>query len=337
MGRHDGEIDNDRIDLMICPPTPHSHLNPSLLDSDPETPSPTTRWMEYVADIQRRYLWEAEVRVFLLSSRCAKGHHPSPNYIASRPALTWSMCALFNDWLLQVHTRFGLPETLLLCANLTVPIASGSPKRSFSAPISPPVSSTRLVSPAIENFLQISDSAQGRYPGVQPPDTDVVDVSMRDNAGGADASGGGTESVGSGGNVGCEGCAGVETGDKVKEEKAEVWTPTLAHYAGYTEREILASGAPEAILRCVPSPSFYRIPRYPRTSSAQSHGDTRGGEGEYEGLPPQASVFMRTWALVRWDEGTKPDLVKDLAGLKAEIRLKLKHDSAREGEAGEEC
>jgi hypothetical protein len=63
------------------------------------------------------------------------------------------------------------------------------------------------------------------------------------------------------------GSAGIdakETGDKVKEEKAEVWTPTLAHYAGYTEREILASGAPEAILRCVPSPSFYRIPRYPR-------------------------------------------------------------------------
>jgi hypothetical protein len=46
---------------------------------------------------------------------------------------------------------------------------------------------------------------------------------------------------------------------------------------------------------------------------------------------------MRTWALARWDESTKPDLVKDLAGLKAEIRLKLKHDSAREGEAAEEC
>lgn len=49
---------------------------------------------------------------------------------------------------------------------------------------------------------------------------------------------------------------------------------------------------------------------------------------------PQASVFMRTWALARWDEGTKPDLVKDLAELKAEIRLKLTHDSAREGEGG---
>jgi hypothetical protein len=46
---------------------------------------------------------------------------------------------------------------------------------------------------------------------------------------------------------------------------------------------------------------------------------------------------MRTWALACWDEGSKPDLVKDLAGLKAEIRLKLKHDSAREGEAGVEC
>jgi hypothetical protein len=42
---------------------------------------------------------------------------------------------------------------------------------------------------------------------------------------------------------------------------------------------------------------------------------------------------MRSWALARWDECTKPDL----AGLKAEIRLKLKHDSARVGEAEEEC
>jgi hypothetical protein len=46
---------------------------------------------------------------------------------------------------------------------------------------------------------------------------------------------------------------------------------------------------------------------------------------------------MRTWALACWDKGTKPDLVKDVAGLKAEIRLKLKHDSVRVGEVVEEC
>jgi hypothetical protein len=48
MGRHDGEIDNDRVDLMICPPTPHSHLNPSLLDSDPET-RPPNAYLTYIA------------------------------------------------------------------------------------------------------------------------------------------------------------------------------------------------------------------------------------------------------------------------------------------------
>jgi hypothetical protein len=51
---------------------------------------------------------------------------------------------------------------------------------------------------------------------------------------------------------------GKEAGE-VEKEKAEVWTPTLAHCAGYTEREILVSGAPEATLRCVLSSSFYRI------------------------------------------------------------------------------
>lgn len=29
---------------------------------------------------------------------------------------------------------------------------------------------------------------------------------------------------------------------------------------------------------------------------------------------------MRQWALARWDEGTRPNLVKDLPGLKREAR-----------------
>ncbi|KAJ7840670.1 hypothetical protein B0H13DRAFT_2676903 [Mycena leptocephala] len=192
---------------IICPATPNSHLNPSLLNSEPETRAsglaqPTHRVdsptasppkqdssgyvhpsnldaadiddplmaAEYVVDIQR-YHRQAEDTTLL-------------SRLPARSDLVHA----------SVHTASGLSETLFLCANLTDRFLS-----------------TRLVSPAR-----------------------------------------GAESVGGGRNVGRESCAGSgekEAGEKVKEEKAEVWTPTLAHYAGYTEQEILASGAPEAILR----------------------------------------------------------------------------------------
>jgi hypothetical protein len=54
-------------------------------------------------------------------------------------------------------------------------------------------------------------------------------------------------------------------------------------------------------------------------------------------FPPSSFLSRSSFhgsAHARWDEGTKPDLVKDLAGLKAEIRLELKHASAREGGRG---
>jgi hypothetical protein len=41
-------------------------------------------------------------------------------------------------------------------------------------------------------------------------------------------------------------------GGRGLEEKVEVWTPTLAHYTGYTEHEI-PSGALEAMSGSVPS------------------------------------------------------------------------------------
>ncbi|KAJ7936814.1 hypothetical protein B0H13DRAFT_2430678 [Mycena leptocephala] len=311
MGRHDGEIDNDSVDLT------NSTLA-SLLDSDPETRPPNAyltyialrsprcegagrgiipvfskhprtssvppenmektealgtlrayndeadgEWEDLVADIQR-YLRQTEVRVsslfplfshsfislLILMRRATAHHHPPPHTcVASQPALTWSMHALLNGWLLQVTPT--LPESL-------------SP-----APISPPVSSTHLVSSTGKNFMQACDST------VSP--AQVLEAELASS----------------------------------KPHKADTpaynpQTRTLGKHLceiALVKRTLVGVGVGPSLLAAA-------------------------------GMWVALGTFICTWALARWDEGTKPDLVEDLAGLEAEIRLKLKHASAREGEAG---
>jgi hypothetical protein len=52
------------------------------------------------------------------------------------------------------------------------------------------------------------------------------------------------------------------------EEKVEVWTPTLAHYTGYTEHEIPSGGGRNlgvhAVSLSLPSPVSHRVPLDPR-------------------------------------------------------------------------
>ncbi|KAJ7798114.1 cyclin-like protein [Mycena olivaceomarginata] len=83
---------------------------------------------------------------------------PNPNYMDSQPKLTWEMCAVLIDWLIQVHTRFRLtPETLFLCTNLI--------DRFLSArAISPSwlqlvVMFEETISPAITNFILVCNGA----------------------------------------------------------------------------------------------------------------------------------------------------------------------------------
>ena len=44
---------------------------------------------------------------------------PNLNYIQDQKDLTWTMRAIFTDWLVQVHSRFRMPpETLFLAINI---------------------------------------------------------------------------------------------------------------------------------------------------------------------------------------------------------------------------
>ncbi|KAF7344980.1 MFS domain-containing protein [Mycena venus] len=109
---------------------------------------------EYVADIQR-YLKEVELTTL-----------PSPTYMSSQPSLTWSMRALLNDWLTQVHTRFHLlPETLFLCAHLIdrfLSLRAVAPTKLQLVGMAALLLAAKFeetVTPAIANFTHISEDA----------------------------------------------------------------------------------------------------------------------------------------------------------------------------------
>ncbi|KAF7344981.1 hypothetical protein MVEN_01660800 [Mycena venus] len=138
------------------------------------------------------------------------------------------------------------------------------------------------------------------------------------------------------------------------KEQFTLWTPNLAHYATYTERELLPAAG--YMLRYVLQPirheSFYRKWAGKRNMKvrpgrvALASFSSRFRDAPPTPFPPpqspsfpslpssltssppiltrpffsQVSVYMREWALSRWDEGAKVDLAAELPELKREFR-----------------
>ncbi|KAJ7657739.1 g2/mitotic-specific cyclin cdc13 [Mycena polygramma] len=288
---------------------------------------------EYVADIQL-YLREAELH-----------NLPSPSYMTHQPTLTWAMRALLNDWLLQVHARFHLlPETLFLAAHLIDRFLSlrtiGPTKLQLVGTTALLLASKfeETVSPAIQNFVILCDGAVAaedmlaaeqhmlrtldwdlRYPsplhflrriskadGYAPHArtlgkylTEITLVEHRLLATPPSLLA----------------AAAMWLARIALGQGDGVWGATLAHYAMYTEAEVV----PEAekmlryILRPIQHDAFYR--------KWAAKGNMK------------ASVYMHEWALARWGESTKVNLAAELPALKREIRRERK---AREARAAEE-
>lgn len=90
---------------------------------------------------------------------------PNPNYMAHQEDLDWSMRGVLVDWLIEVHTRFGLlPETLFLTVNIVDRFLSSKviPLDTFQL-----VGVTAMfiaskyeevLSPHIGNFVHLADS-----------------------------------------------------------------------------------------------------------------------------------------------------------------------------------
>ncbi|KAJ7717219.1 nime/cyclinb [Mycena metata] len=300
---------------------------------------------EYVADIQV-YLKASELHTL-----------PNAHYMSAQTDLTWGMRALLNDWLIQVHTRFHLlPETLFLAVNLTDRFLSHrlvSPDKLQLVGMSALLLASKFeetIAPAIINFVHISDNAYtedemraaekhmlralewdlSRFPSP---------IHFLRRASKAD------------GYAPAPRALAKYLAEIVIVEHRLVATPPsllaaaamwlarlalgegrwgrmMAHYAMYEEEELLetAGWMLRYVLKPVEHESFYK-----KWASKRNM---------------KVSVYMRQWALARWDEGTRPNLVKDLPGLKLEAReaqktaIKAleaeKQLAAAEGESGSE-
>ncbi|KAF8179040.1 cyclin-like protein [Mycena galopus ATCC 62051] len=95
-----------------------------------------------------------------------------------------------------------------------------------------------------------------------------------------------------------------------------LWPPTLAHYATYPERALLPTAGHmlRYVLKPVEHESFHR---------------------KWAGKKNmKVSIYMREWALTRWDEGTVVDLASELPALREEVEVQVRVRRAREAEAG---
>lgn len=86
---------------------PDTCLGPDVLDLDTEDLDDPLMAAEYVVEIFD-YLRDLEMTTL-----------PNPQYIDHQPDLEWKMRGILVDWLIEVHTRFRLlPETLFLAVNI---------------------------------------------------------------------------------------------------------------------------------------------------------------------------------------------------------------------------
>jgi G2/mitotic-specific cyclin 1/2 len=82
-------------------------LGPDVVDLDTEDLDDPLMAAEYVVEIFD-YLRDLEMITL-----------PNPDYIEHQPDLEWKMRGILVDWLIEVHTRFRLlPETLFLAVNI---------------------------------------------------------------------------------------------------------------------------------------------------------------------------------------------------------------------------
>ncbi|KAF9480929.1 hypothetical protein BDN70DRAFT_905515 [Pholiota conissans] len=274
---------------------------------------------EYVQDIFK-YLKQVELTTM-----------PNPNYMESQKELAWKMRGILTDWLIQVHVRFRLlPETLFLCVNIIDRFLSA---RVVSLAKLQLVGVTCLfiaakfeevVAPSVSHFLLCADSSYTESEILQAeryvlktldwnlsypnPVHYLRRISKADDY-----------------NVKVRTLAKYLLEIGVLEWRLiaappslmaaasiwlarlalgmEQWTPNLAHYSSYKESQLTptASLMLNYILKPVRHESFYK--KY-------------AGKRYYK-----SSLYMREWALSRWQESTQVDLQKELCRLKAEIKI----------------
>ncbi|KAJ4466932.1 cyclin-like protein [Lentinula edodes] len=255
---------------------------------------------------------------------------PNPNYMANQKDLGWTMRGILFDWLIELQERFRLlPETLFLCMNIVDRFLSarvvslarlqlvGVTSMFIAAKVE------EIVCPSAEEFLAQTEASYSvadvfgaeRYVlktlnwnlNYANPVHFLRRVSKADDY-----------------NVKARTIAKYLLEIACLEWRliaappsllaaaamwlarislgSEIWTPNLAHYSTYSESVLIptANLMLNYILKPIKHESFYR--KYARRKYMK------------------VSVFMRRWAMNRWQEGIPVDLKAELPALKADCQ-----------------
>ncbi|KAJ6571760.1 cyclin-like protein [Mycena capillaripes] len=282
---------------------------------------------EYVVDVFN-YLKQVELKTM-----------PNPNYMASQTELAWKMRGVLNDWLIQLHFRFRLlPETLFLAVNIIDRFLSA---RVVSLAKLQLVGVTcmfiaakfeEVIAPSVQQFQEIADSSYTESEILQAeryvlktldwnlsypsPVHYLRRVSKADDYN-LKARTLGKYLI----EIACLEWRLIAAPPSLLAAAAiwlarialgeENWTPNLAHYSSYPESALLPTA--NLMLNYILKP----------TRHESFHNKYAGKKFS------KASVYMRQWALERWEENTLVDLAQELTQLKNEIRAERVHEQVR--------
>ncbi|RDB30369.1 G2/mitotic-specific cyclin cdc13 [Hypsizygus marmoreus] len=314
---------------------------------EPEADSEGSQWEDLDADDVDDPLMVSEyvVEIFNYLKQVEATTMPNPNYMESQKELAWKMRGILTDWLIQVHVRFRLlPETLFLCVNIIDRFLSA---RVVSLAKLQLVGVTcmfiaakfeEVVAPSVSHFLMCADASYTEseilqaeryvlktldwnmsYPNPvhylrRISKADEYNVRVRTLAKYLLE-------------IQCLEWRLIAAPPSLMAAAAiwlarlalgmENWTPNLAHYSSYCESALVptANLMLNYILKPIRHDSFHK--KY-------------AGKRYFK-----SSVYMRDWALTRWEEGTQVNLYKELPRLKAEIRLERQAEELRMQHEGE--
>ncbi|KAJ7096702.1 g2/mitotic-specific cyclin cdc13 [Mycena belliarum] len=310
-------------------------------DGEPEADPETSPWDDLDADDADDPVMVSEyvIDIFNYLKQVELTTMPNPNYMASQTELAWKMRGVLNDWLIQLHVRFRLlSETLFLCVNIIDRFLSA---RVVSLAKLQLVGVTcmfiaakfeEVVAPSVTQFLECADSSYTEAEILQAeryvlktldwnlsypnPVHYLRRISKADDYN-LKARTLGKYLL----EIGCLEWRLIAAPPSLLAAAAiwlarmalgeENWTPNLAHYSSYPESALLPTA--NLMLNYILKP-----PRH----EAFHH--------KYAGKKfAKASVYMRQWALERWEEGTLVDLAVELTQLKNEIRVERVHEEVR--------
>ncbi|KAF7289887.1 Cyclin N-terminal domain-containing protein [Mycena indigotica] len=310
-------------------------------NGEPEADPESSPWDDLDADDadDPAMVSEYVVEIFKYLKQVELSTMPNPNYMTSQTELAWKMRGILNDWLIQVHVRFRLlSETLFLCVNIIDRFLSA---RVVSLAKLQLVGVTcmfiaakfeEITAPSVTQFLECADSTYTESEILQAeryvlktldwnlsfpnPVHFLRRVSKADNYD-IKARTLGKYLL----EIACLEWRLIAAPPSLLAAAAmwlariavgeENWTPNLAHYSSYPESSLLPTA--NLMLNYILKP--------PRHEAFYN---------KYAGKKfSKASIFMRQWALERWDENTTVDLAVDLDQLKNEIRAERVHEEVR--------